>query len=97
MRRSVFAVTALTVGLCGLGVAQILKPRPQGRTVQTQDKPATQNESQSADGSPIMMPLTVQKGTPIKVALDSEVRIRAVGQTIRGRSHWSQYTHSTNC
>ena len=86
MRRSVFAVTALTVGLCGLGVAQILKPRPQGRTVQTQDKPATQNESQSADGSPIMMPLTVQEGTPIKVALDSEVRIRAVGQTIHGRA-----------
>jgi hypothetical protein len=86
MRRSVFALTALMVGLYGLGVAQTLKPRPQGRTVQNEDKPATQNESQSADGSPIMMPMTVQEGTPIKVALDSEVRIRAVGQTIQGKT-----------
>jgi hypothetical protein len=86
MRRSVFALTALMVGLCGLGAAQTLEPRPQGRTVQNEDKPATQNESQSADGSPIMMPMTVQEGTPIKVALDLEVRIRAVGQTIQGKT-----------
>ncbi len=33
-----------------------------------------------------MMPMTVQEGTPIKVALDSEVRIRAVGQTIQGKT-----------
>jgi len=32
------------------------------------------------------MPMTVEEGTPIKVALDSEVRIRAPGQTIQGRT-----------
>lgn len=36
--------------------------------------------------APIMLPMTVEAGTPIKVAIDSEVRIRAVGQTIHGRT-----------
>ncbi len=86
MRRRVFALTALMVGLGGLGVAQTLKPRPPAGTQQNEDKPATQKESESADGSPIIMPMTMEEGTPIKVALDSEVRIRAVGQTIHGRT-----------
>jgi len=86
MRRSVFALTVLVVGLSGLGVAQTLKPRLPVVTQQNEDKPATQKESESADGSPIMMPMTVEEGTPIKVVLDSEVRIRAVGQTIHGRT-----------
>jgi len=34
----------------------------------------------------VSMPMTVEEGTPIKVALDSEVRIRAPGQTIQGRT-----------
>jgi len=86
MRRSVFALTALMLGLCGLGVAQTLKPRPPVGTQKNEDRPATQKELDSADGSPIMMPLTVEEGTPIKVALDSDVRIRAVGQTIHGKT-----------
>ena len=86
MRRSVFALTVLMVELCGLGVGQTLKPRPPAGTPQNQDKPATQVESESANGPPVMMPMTVVEGTPIKVALDSEVRIRTVGQTIHGRT-----------
>jgi hypothetical protein len=86
MPRSVFALTVLMVGLCGLCIAQTLKPRPPAGTQQNEDKPATQKESDSADGSPIMMPMTVEEGTPIKVALDSEVRIRAVGQIIHGKT-----------
>lgn len=86
MRRSVFALIVLIVGLSGLNVAQTLKPRPPADTQQNEDKPATQKESEGADGSSIMMPMTVEEGTPIKVALDSEVRIRAVGQTIHGKT-----------
>jgi hypothetical protein len=85
MRRSIFA-TVLMVGLCGLCIAQTLKPRPPAGTKQDQDKPDTPKESEGADGSPIMMPMTVEEGTPIKVALDSEVRVRAVGQTIHGKT-----------
>lgn len=86
MRRSVFALTVLMVGLCGVSVAQTLKPRPPAGTQQVEDKTATQKDSESVDGSPIMMPMRIEAGTPIKVALDSEVRIRAVGQTIHGRT-----------
>ena len=86
MRRRVFVLTVLLVALCGLSVAQTLKPRPRAGTERNEDNPATQKESEVADGSPIMMPMTVEAGTPIKVALDSEVRIRAVGQTIHGKT-----------
>lgn len=34
----------------------------------------------------MVMPMSVPPGTPIKVALDSEVRIREVGQAIHGRT-----------
>jgi hypothetical protein len=86
MRRSVFALAVLIVGLCGLCIAQTLKPRPPAGTQRNEDTPATKKASESAGGSPIMMPLTVEQGTPIKVALDSEERIHAVGQTIHGRT-----------
>jgi hypothetical protein len=86
MRRSVFALTVLMVVLCGVSVAQTLKPRPPAGTQKIEDKTDTQKESESVDGSPIMMPMSVEAGTPIKVALDSEVRIRAVGQAIRGKT-----------
>jgi len=86
MRRSVFALTVLMAGLCGVSVAQVLKPRPPAGTQQIEDKTATQKNSESVDGSPIMMPMSVEMGTPIKVALDSEVRIRSVGQAIHGKT-----------
>jgi len=34
----------------------------------------------------VTMPMSVEAGTPIKVALDSEVRIRSVGQAIHGKT-----------
>jgi hypothetical protein len=88
MRPTVIGLTVLMAGMCsGVTFAQTLKPRPPAGTQQNnEDKPATQKESESADGSMIMMPMTVEKGTPIKVVLDSDVRIRAVGQTIHGKT-----------
>lgn len=86
MRRSVFALTALMVGLCGPGVAQTLKPRPPAGAQQNEDKLGAPKEPESPNSAPIMIPMKVEEGTPIKVALDSEVRIRAVGQTIQGRA-----------
>jgi hypothetical protein len=73
------------MGLCGVNVAQTLKPRP-AATEQNEDRAASQKEPESVDAAPIMMPMSVEAGTPIKVALDSEVRIRAVGQTIHGKT-----------
>jgi len=85
MQRSVVALTVLITGLCGVNVAQTLKLRP-AATEQNQDMAASQKEPESVDAAPIMMPMRVEAGTPIKVALDSEVRIRAAGQTIHGRT-----------
>jgi hypothetical protein len=43
-------------------------------------------ERKSVDDMPIVMPMTVKAGTPIKVAVDSDVRIRVVGQSIQGKT-----------
>ena len=81
MRPTVIGLTVLMVGMCSVvNVAQTLKPPPPGGTQRSMDMPASQTEPRI--DAPIVMPMTVEAGTPIKVAIDSEVRIRAVGQTI---------------
>ena len=83
MRRSVFGLTVLMVGLCsGLNVAQTLKPPPPSGKQQNEETPASQKESESVGVSPIMMPIIVEAGSLIKVKLESQVQICAVGQAI---------------
>src|SRR5215469_5224375 len=51
-------------------------------------RPATPHESAPetpATADPITVPLDVPAGTPVKIALDQEVRVRKVGQPIHGR------------
>ena len=43
-------------------------------------------EAPGANLAPVMMPISVPAGTPIKVALDSEVRVKTVGQAIHGKT-----------
>lgn len=87
MRPTVIGLTVLMVGMCCVvNVAQTLKPRPPGGTQQNADLPAGRVERKSVADVPIEMSMTVAAGTPIKVAIDSEVRIRAVGQTIQGKT-----------
>ena len=87
MRQSVFGLTVVMVGLCSaVNVAQTLKPRPPSGTVQNEDIPATQAEPKNVDAAAIMMPMSVEACSPIKVALDSEVRIRTVGQAIHAKT-----------
>jgi protein-disulfide isomerase len=78
MRRIVFGLTVLTAGLCSaVSVAQTLKQRPAAGTQQlNEDVPTSQRVSESVDAAP--MPMRVGAGTPIKVAIDSEVRVRKV-------------------
>ncbi len=81
--RAVYAAALLlTATCCSLG--QTLKLRPP-----TGQDPQQANESiapQAPDTAPLMVPMNVPSGTPIKVALDSEVRIRAEGQPIHGKT-----------
>src|ERR1019366_9444453 len=47
---------------------------------------AERPDAESAEAAPVMVPMSVGAGTPIKVALDSEVRIRKEGQAIHGKT-----------
>lgn len=88
MRRISFRRASCAAGLLlvatGWGLGQTLKVR----------RPPEQNTEQSPkdaapeppEALPLTLPLTVPSGTPIKVALDSEVRIREVGQPIHGKT-----------
>jgi hypothetical protein len=78
MRRFlVLFVTPLLIFVTAIGVsAQTLKHRP--------EKPA--ETPVPAPPEPPSIPLTVPTGTPLKVTLDKEVRIRRVGQPIRGKT-----------
>lgn len=87
MRPTVIGLTALMVGTCSVvNVAQTLRPRPPAGTQKNADSPVGQVDRKSVDDVPVVMPMTVEAGTPIKVAIESEVRIRAVGQTIHGKT-----------
>jgi hypothetical protein len=72
---------------CGMSVAQTLRTRPPtGTKQQIEDAPASQRAVENSEAAPVMVPMSVDAGTPIKVALDSEVRIRNVGQAIHGKT-----------
>ncbi len=86
MRRMIlsWAAIALAVCLCsGVSVGQTLKPRPPAGNEPNADPKRTAAEDADA---PVMVPMSVPAGTPIKVALDSEVRVREVGQEIHGKT-----------
>jgi hypothetical protein len=51
----------------------------------TERKPAEPAPVTSAPALPQTIALTVPKGTPLQVALDQELRVRKVGQTVHGR------------
>jgi hypothetical protein len=61
---------------------QTLKPRPPVAQTQIPSSTPISAVSQTA----LTVAMTVPSGTPIKVALDSEVRIREVGQAIHGKT-----------
>jgi hypothetical protein len=77
-----FAVVTLAC-LCGdWASGQTLKLRP--RAGQPTTNPAA--EARGANLAPVMIPISVPAGTPIKVALDCEVRVKTVGQAIHAKT-----------
>ncbi len=91
MRRIVIGQAVLVASLCGgVSVGQVLKTRPpqDSRQVAPEPgkKPAPKEAGNPAAAEAVMVPMSVPTGTPIKVALDSEVRIRKVGQAIHGKT-----------
>ena len=98
MRRLVFELIVLTAGLCSaVSVAQTLKQRPPAAThPQNEDMPVSQKVSESVSAEPMAIPMSVGVGTPIKVAIDSDVRVRKVGQAIHAGQR-SQCMRLTSC
>lgn len=86
MRRSPwkrsFCAAGLLLVVNGWSLAQTLKPRPPA----SQDAENVEADAVFPAATPVTLPMTVPSGTPIKIALDSEVRIRTVGQPIHGRT-----------
>ena len=81
MRRIVWAVFVMSI--CSGTWGQTLATRPAELHPLTSD-PVPQPPSALPESSD-SVPLTVPAGTPLKVALDQEVRIQKVGQPIHGR------------
>jgi hypothetical protein len=75
---------ALLLTANGWSLGQTLKVRPPSEQEAEQAK--KDDAPQSPEASPVTVAMSVPSGTPIKVALDSEVRIRSVGQPIHGKT-----------
>ncbi len=87
MRTIVFRNTAAVLAAClcsGWCMGQSLKPRPAAGTGGSTNSATTTAETTVA--APVVVPMSVTAGTPIKVALDTEVRVREVGQAIHGKT-----------
>jgi hypothetical protein len=73
--------------LGGWSAGQTLKVRPPaGAQPSAADASSHREADPAASPAPVMVPMSVQAGIPIKVALDSEVRVRRVGQPIHGKT-----------
>ncbi len=87
MRRIVLGRAVLAVSLLSaLSVAQTLTQRPPAETAQAGGAAMSLTTEEKAVAAPVTMLMSVAAGTPIKVALDSEVRIHSVGQPIHGKT-----------
>jgi hypothetical protein len=89
MRRIILRQSAVALAAClcsCVGVGQTLKPRPPAENSTSPESRRTQRTAAEDADAPVMVPMSVPAGTPIKVALDSEVRVREVGQAIHGKT-----------
>src|SRR5256885_9962643 len=90
MRKIIFrqSVVALAVCLCGrVGVGQTLIPRPPAESLGNSSSQSSGiTAAEIITSAPMMVPMRVAAGTPIKVALNAEVRVREVGQPIHGKT-----------
>src|SRR5437868_7629027 len=76
--RYFFEIIFLTLLFNGWAAGQTLKPRPP-QSGQPSPEPTTMAPP------PVSIPLTIPAGTPLKIALDKEVRIRSAGQPVHGK------------
>ena len=88
LRRAACAAGLLLM-ITGWTLGQTLKIRPPAGQDTEQERAEHEKQeatAQAVEAPPVTVPMSVPSGTPIKVALDSEVRIRNVGQPIHGKT-----------
>jgi hypothetical protein len=89
MRRIILRQSAVALAAClcsCVGVGQTLKPRPPAENSTSPESRIPKRTAAEDADAPVMVPMSVPAGTPIKVALDSEVRVREEGQAIHGKT-----------
>ena len=88
LKRAGFAAGLLLL-TTGFSLGQTLKVRPAAPPDAEREKaeqPQKDATTNSIEILSVSVPMSVPSGTPIKVALDSEIRIRQVGQPIHGKT-----------
>ena len=81
--RSLLRICIITIFAISFCHAQTLKVR----TPEEREKEIENHQASPAPApAPVTVDMNVPAGTPIKVALDSEVRVRRVGQPIHGKT-----------
>jgi hypothetical protein len=91
MRKTIFTQNVVALAVClysSISVGQTLIPRPPADVRDNSSSQSSERMSpQIVTSTPmVIVPMSVAAGTPIKVALDAEVRVREVGQPIHGKT-----------
>jgi hypothetical protein len=84
--RNAGCAAGLLLASTGWSLGQTLKLRPPAEHNAPQEGSQKDVAPQIVEAPLVTVPMSVPSGTPIKVALDSEVRIREVGQSIHGKT-----------
>ena len=84
--RNAGCAAGLLLASTGWSLGQTLKLRPPAEQNAQQEESQKHVAPQIIEAPLVTVPMSVPSGTPIKVALDSEVRIREVGQSIHGKT-----------
>ena len=72
--------------MAGVGLLVVTSSWVWGQTLKLRPREEKKEEPKVVAPTPVTMQMSVPAGTPINVALDSEVRIRKAGQAIHGKT-----------
>jgi hypothetical protein len=75
-------VAIFAIGCCSAQTLRVRTPEEREKEIEKQQAPP----AAAAEPAPVMVDMNVPAGTPLRVALDSEVRVRRVGQPIHGKT-----------
>jgi hypothetical protein len=76
----------LTAVACSAQTLKVRTPEERNQQEKEQQEKAAAGQTTATPPAPVTVNMDVPAGTPIKVALDSEVRVRRVGQPIHGKT-----------